>query len=98
MRLAYRPVDVGVGCGGGAERKLGLHLKLLSLETKVMPIKNFTLLVSAMILMSACAQDEKAKPSGVIPEAQLQALEKARSVEEALKQQHEEQRKKLDEE
>jgi hypothetical protein len=63
-----------------------------------MPIKNFTLLVTAVMLISACAQEEKVKPSGVIPEAQLQALEKARSVEEALKQQHEERRKSLDEE
>lgn len=63
-----------------------------------MSLRITILLLSIAILMGACAKEEEVKPSGVIPEAQLPALEKASAVEEALQKQHEELRKKLDEE
>ena len=63
-----------------------------------MSLTNTVLLVSAMLLVGACSKNEEVKPTGVIPEAQLQAMEKARAVEEELKKQHKELRKKLDEE
>lgn len=64
----------------------------------IMSLTNTVLLVSAMLLVGACSKNEEVKPTGVIPEAQLQAMEKARAVEEELKKQHKELRKKLDEE
>lgn len=52
----------------------------------------------AILVMSACTDQKEAKPAGVIPEAQLKAMEKARAVEDELKKQHDELRKKLNEE
>lgn len=70
-----------------------------------MPLKRFVLFVVkggvmliTLLSVLACSDTEKKKPAGVIPESQLQALEKARGVEDELKKQHEELRKKLDEE
>ncbi len=54
------------------------------------------ILPAIFLLVSACSGNEE--PQGVIPEAQLQAMEKARAVEDALEKQHEELRKKLGEE
>lgn len=53
-------------------------------------------LAAILLLVCACSRNEN--PQGVIPEAQLQAMEKARAVEDALEKQHEELRKKLEEE
>jgi len=55
-------------------------------------------ILTMVSVVDACSNAEETKPTGVIPEAQLQALEKARAVEDALKKQHEELRRKLDEE
>lgn len=55
-----------------------------------------TLGVLVSILFASACSDKEAKPAGVIPEAQLQALENARAVEDELKKQHEELRRKLD--
>jgi hypothetical protein len=51
-------------------------------------------LTAIFLFASACSSDDN--PQGVIPEAQLQAMEKARAVEDALEKQHEELRKKLE--
>lgn len=48
------------------------------------------------LVVSSCSNDGT-RPAGVIPDAQLKALEKAGAVENELKKQHEELRKKLDE-
>lgn len=53
-------------------------------------------LPAIFLLASACSGNEE--PEGVIPEAQLQAMEKARAVEDALEKQHQELRRKLEEE
>lgn len=54
------------------------------------------LMTIVMVFANACAKNDE--PKGVIPEAQLQAMKKARAVEDALQKQHEELRKKLEEE
>ena len=45
----------------------------------------------------ACSSDKKEKPKGVIPEHQLQALEKAKATEEVMKKKMEEANKKIEE-
>lgn len=62
-----------------------------------MPPKSLIGLITVLCIVS-CSDTEKTKPAGVIPKSQLQALETARGVEDQLKKQHDEQRKKLDEE
>lgn len=61
-----------------------------------MSVQHRILLLMALVMPVACSSSDE--PQGVIPEAQLQALEKARAVEDALEKQHKELRKKLDEE
>ena len=50
---------------------------------------------SILILFSCSSKEEQ--PTGVIPDAQLKALEKAQEVENLLKQQDETLRKKIEE-
>jgi hypothetical protein len=77
---------------------LGLHLREVVYRVgELMPLKSLMVLIT-LLGVASCPDTEKAKPAGVIPEAQLQALEKARGVENELKKQHEELREKLDEE
>ena len=67
------------------------------LNQRVLLICRWVLLTAILALGSSCSSDGE-DPQGVIPEGQLQAMEKARAVEDALQKQHEELRKKLDEE
>lgn len=52
------------------------------------------LIICALVLVSCSAKKEE--PTGVIPKAQLEALEKAKEVEDVLKKQEEATRKKLE--
>jgi len=63
-----------------------------------MPLKKLMGLIALLLCIAACSDTGKTKPAGAIPEAQLKALEKARGVEDELKKQHDELRKKLNEE
>jgi hypothetical protein len=58
-----------------------------------------TLIMMSMIalVMGACS-DKSTQPGSAIPDAQLQALEKARSLEAQLKKHHDEAHKQLDQE
>lgn len=44
----------------------------------------------------ACSSDKKEKPTGVIPEHQLQALEKAKETEDLMKKKMEEANKQIE--
>lgn len=59
-------------------------------------MKTLIIIGTWMAVLAACDADKK-EPTGVIPQAQLDALEKAKGVEDALKQQDQETRKKIDE-
>lgn len=86
------------GMARGVVGFLGLHLREVVYRVgELMPLKNLMVLIT-LLGVASCSDTEKTKPAGVIPEAQLQALEKARRVENELKKQHEELREKLDEE
>lgn len=54
------------------------------------------LLIAAVFLsLIACSSDKKEEATGVIPEHQLQALEKAKQTEDLLKKEKEEMDKKI---
>lgn len=59
----------------------------------------YVLLGLLLSVLSACSSDDGEKeqqPQGVIPQHQLQALEKAKQVEDTLKQAEQERRDQLD--
>lgn len=59
-------------------------------------MKILVIIATLTTALVACDVDKK-EPTGVIPQAQLDALEKANGVEDALKQQEQETRRKMDE-
>jgi ABC-type transporter MlaC component len=59
-------------------------------------MKTLMILTVVMASLFACSA-EQSEPTGVIPQAQKDALEKAKNVEEMLKKQADESRKKIEE-
>lgn len=55
-------------------------------------------MMSMIALVIGACSDKSTQPGSAIPDAQLQALEKARSLEAQLKKHHDEAHKQLDQE
>ncbi len=62
-----------------------LHIKL-----------SLVVVLALTILSSACSNENKAEPKGVIPEHQLKALEKAKNTEQLLLEAEANRRKEID--
>lgn len=59
-------------------------------------VLKYLILAAITAAVSGCSNNEQ-EPTGVIPHAQKQAVEKARGVEDALQQQAEQTRRQVDE-